>query len=217
MSKRFIDTNLFNDEWFCSLSKDAKLFFIYFITSCNHAGMLKLNKKLCEFQTKLKSIDTLTKELGNSLVTLNGSLWMPRYIKYQYPGFPKSAVRQQEGALKILLGNGLTIEEINSYLTLTKELPNSYVSETVIVIEKKRDIKGKTSFENSKWFDKAIFFNDCPKDWSEETKENWYLQALSYSKANGGKYIDWIAAIVNWNRKKPFKNNNNLPGKKMCS
>jgi len=37
MSKRFIDTNLFQDEWVNELSKDCKLFFIYHITTCDHA------------------------------------------------------------------------------------------------------------------------------------------------------------------------------------
>jgi len=103
MAKRFIDTNVFSDEWVCSLSKDAKLFFIYYITSCDHAGVLRLNKKLCEFQTGLKNIDTLTQELGNSLVTVKDGLYfMPRFIKFQYPNFPQSNVKQQDSAIKIL-------------------------------------------------------------------------------------------------------------------
>ena len=88
MAKRFIDTEMFCDEWFSELSKDAKLFFIYFITTCDHAGVLKLNKKLCEFQTGLKNIDTVVKELGNSLVTVKENIFfMPKFIKFQYPNF----------------------------------------------------------------------------------------------------------------------------------
>ena len=43
MAKRFIDTEIFNDDWFMELSKDAKLFYIFYITNCDHAGILKLN------------------------------------------------------------------------------------------------------------------------------------------------------------------------------
>lgn len=128
MAKRFLDTNLFNDEWVCSLSRDAKLFFIYYVVMCDHAGVLRLNKKLCEFQTGLKSIDTLTKELGNSLVTVREGLYfMPKFIKFQYPNFPKSKVKQQNSAIKILQELGLWDAEANSYLTVSKELGNSYV------------------------------------------------------------------------------------------
>lgn len=127
MSKRLIDCNLFSDDWVHSLSKDAKLFFIYYTISCDHAGILKLNKSLCEFQTGIKDFERVIKELGNSLVTVKeGMYFMPRFIKFQYPGFPRSNVKQQESALKILSLNGITKDTLNSYLTLSKELPNSY-------------------------------------------------------------------------------------------
>ena len=135
MSKRFIDTNMFNDEWVCELSKDAKLFFVYYITTCDHAGVLRLNRKLCEFQTGLKSIDTLMEEFGNSLVTLNKDknlYWLPKFIKFQYPNFPKSKVKQQDSALKILNDLGIDNEKLKSYLTLKEELPNTYVNVDVI-------------------------------------------------------------------------------------
>ncbi len=137
MAKRFIDTNMFSDEWVHSLSKDGKLFFIYYITNCDHAGILKLNRSLCEFQTGLKSFDTLIKELGNTLIIIKDNVFfMPRFIKFQYPKFPQSNVKQQDSAIKILKSYGLFNEETNSYLTLTEELPNSYVSDSVSVVNK---------------------------------------------------------------------------------
>lgn len=137
MAKRFIDTNMFSDEWVHSLSKDGKLFFIYYITNCDHAGILKLNRSLCEFQTGLKSFDTLIKELGNTLIIIKDNVFfMPRFIKFQYPKFPQSNVKQQDSAIKILKSYGLFDEKTNSYLTLTEELPNSYVSDSVSVVNK---------------------------------------------------------------------------------
>lgn len=132
MAKRFIDTEMFCDEWFSELSKDAKLFFIYFITTCDHAGVLKLNKKLCEFQTGLKNIDTIIKELGNSLVTVKENIFfMPKFIKFQYPNFPNSAVKQQDSALKLLKQYGFWDDKTNSYITVTEQLPNYYDSDNV--------------------------------------------------------------------------------------
>lgn len=128
MAKRFIDTNMFSDEWFSELSKDGKLFFVYFITNCDHAGILKVNKKLLDFQTGIKNLETVTKELGNSLVRVkDGVYFMPKFIKFQYPNFPKSTVKQQVGAINILKHYNLWDEKNNTYLTVTKELGNSYV------------------------------------------------------------------------------------------
>jgi hypothetical protein len=78
MSKRFIDTNLFNDDWFMDLSKDGKLFFVYFITNCDHAGILKLNKKLIEFQTKIKDLEIVIQELGKSLIRVRDNVFFAR-------------------------------------------------------------------------------------------------------------------------------------------
>jgi hypothetical protein len=127
MAKRFISTELFDDEWFCNLSKDSKLFFIYFITKCDHAGILRFNKRLFEFQTGINSFDTLIKDFTNSLITVKENVYfMPKYLKFQYPDFPKSNVRQQDSAISILKSFGLWDENLNSYLRVKKELPNSY-------------------------------------------------------------------------------------------
>jgi hypothetical protein len=128
MSKRFIDTELFNDPWFMDLSVNSKLLFVYMITNCDHAGIIDMNWKLVEFQTKIKqltkSYDTLIKELGNRIIRLrNDYYFIPKFISFQYPGFPKSNVRQQDGAIKRLKEFDLWDDE---NLTLNKELINSY-------------------------------------------------------------------------------------------
>jgi len=50
--------------------RDAKLLWVYFITKCDHAGILKLNVKLCKVQTDIKDLSAIIKELGNRLVTV---------------------------------------------------------------------------------------------------------------------------------------------------
>ena len=136
MAKRFIDTAIFDDEWFLSLSVNGKLFWIYYITKCDHAGLLRLNKKLIEFQTGLDSLETVIKELGNSLQRVNEQLlFCPKYIKFQYPNFPNSAVMQQFGAINLLKKYGLWDEELNSYRTVAKELGKSNVYNSINTIK----------------------------------------------------------------------------------
>ncbi len=126
MSKRFIDTALFDDDWFMDLSKDAKLLWLYFITKCDHAGIIKLNVKLCKVQTDIKDLPDIIKQLGNRLVTVSEHLYfIPKYIDFQYPGFPNSKVRQQHSALDILNKLGLIKD---NRITVSGLLANSYVN-----------------------------------------------------------------------------------------
>jgi uncharacterized phage protein (TIGR02220 family) len=197
MAKRFIDTRMFEDEWVCSLTKDAKLFFIYYITTCDHAGILKLNRSLCEFQTKLKSFDTIIKELGDSLVTVKDNVFfMPKFIKFQYPNFPQSNVKQQEGALKILFSYGISEDNLKSYLTVSKEFNNSYVnvSDNVIVNEVKE----------SNEFDFVIFL-----DWFNKTTNRNFKSIPEATKKSllarikeGYTKDDIVKAVINCSKDK---------------
>lgn len=130
MAKRFIDTRMFEDEWFSDLSKDGKMFFIYYITTCDHAGMFKLNKKLCRFQTDIESTERVIEEFGNCLVRVKEDLYfMPKYILFQYPNFPKSTVVQQVSAVKLLKSYPRVWEEfVKGYLTVNEELIDSDLS-----------------------------------------------------------------------------------------
>lgn len=128
MAKRFIDTELFNDPWFMDLSKDAKILWIYAITNCDHAGILKVNEKLIQFQTKIKSYLSVSKELGNCLIRLNESeyYFIPKFFKFQYPNYPEKSFRAVESAILTLQKFNLWDEKTNSPLTVSKDLPKSY-------------------------------------------------------------------------------------------
>lgn len=124
MAKRFIDTGLFDDPWFMDLSNDGKLFWVYCITKCDHAGIIEINRRLAEFQTGINSLLTVIEELGNRLLRIDDRLFfIPKFLEFQYPGFPNSKVRQQQSAVSILTKYGF-IE--NGKLTLNKELDNTY-------------------------------------------------------------------------------------------
>ncbi len=141
MAKRFIDTELFNDEWFSELSKDGKLLFIYLITNCDNAGITKFNQRLIKFHTGIENLELTLIELDSKIVTLpNKNIWIPAFIKFQYPQFPKSKVMQQVNAVKSLIANGITLEILKKYIniidsleTLSELLPNSYGNDNVNV------------------------------------------------------------------------------------
>ncbi len=58
---------------------------------------------------------------------------------------------------------------------------------------------GKHSFEASPFFDFERFRSQFPK-WGLTKITLYYDKAVGYSGANGGKYLDWVRAVKNWER-----------------
>jgi hypothetical protein len=126
LAKRFIDTNLFSDEWFFDLSKDGKLAWIYYITNCNHAGIFEKSFKVASFETGIKDFATVTKELSNRLVSLeNNKFFIPKFITFQYPKGLSHTVKAQQSVIDLLQKYNI---DLNSCLTVSEELGNSYLT-----------------------------------------------------------------------------------------
>lgn len=196
MSKRFIDTGLFDDDWFMNLSKDGKLLWIYFITKCDHAGILRMNEKLCKVQTDIKDLTETIKQLDNRLVTVSEHLYfIPKYIEFQYPGFPNSKVRQQQSAVEILIKHGLFDKE---KLSVNIQLPNCYVNDTV----NDNDIVNEEEAKKNKYADfVSLTEEEYKKLESEHGSKNTliFVNILNnYKGSTGKKYKSDYLTILNW-------------------
>ena len=205
MAKRFIDTDLFDDSWFMELSLSAKVFWVYCITKCDHAGILELNERLAQFQTGIKSIETVIKELGNRLVSVNDKyFFIPKYIEFQYPGFPNSKVRQQASAVEILKRFNLFDDNLQ---TVSKELTNSYVNVTdnvnVNVPEKKAvGVSKNCLMKNSGITIEQVKEAFSKADDIKNADAMYYFNtAMDWSNSKGEMRKDWIAAVRNFPRK----------------
>ena len=208
MAKRFIDTGLFDDDWFMDLSKDAKLLWIYLITRCDHAGILKLNEKLCKVQTDIKDLNITIKQLGNRLVTVKEHLYfIPKYIEFQYPGFPNSRVRQQISAVDILIKYGLFDKE---KLTLNEELINTYENDNDNDTDNGNDKKGgmggkfkKPSVDEIKAYCQERKNGIDAQDFFDHYEARGWIP-----KGYTTQMKDWQAAVRTWEKNK-YKFNNN--------
>ena len=83
MAKRFTATEKWIDPWFCGLSKDNKLFWIYLLDSCDHAGIWQVNWPLVKFYMGDYIFD---KDIFNGrIVELTSEKWfIPKFITFQY-------------------------------------------------------------------------------------------------------------------------------------
>ena len=64
----------------------------------------------------------------------------------------------------------------------------------------------KHSFEDSPFYDYNKFKTELT-EWDEVKIKKYYDAAISYSGANGGKYLNWILAVKTWERKDAEKTN----------
>lgn len=213
MAKRFIDTGLFDDDWFMDLSKDAKILWLYLITKCDHAGIIKLNIKLCRVQTGINDLETVRQQLGNRLITVGEQLiFIPKFVMFQYPGFPDCKFNTAKSAIAILEKYGLIK---NGCLTVQEQLGNSNGNGNG---NGKEGGRGETkkeidySFVPTEWrteFQRWINYKKSRKEnyKTQESVEACYRNLLGLSNNNliqAGKVIDQ-AMGNNWAGLFPLK------------
>lgn len=86
MSKRFTDTEKFNDPWYRRLTLLEKVIWEYLLAECNHAGIFeKFDIELMSFKIgeplTLKNLDFLK----NRIIFLNDeTIFIRKFITFQY-------------------------------------------------------------------------------------------------------------------------------------
>jgi hypothetical protein len=130
MAKRFIDTDMWSKKWIRKLDPKLKLFWIYLMSRCNHAGIYEVDLELASFQlqVELEEKEILKTFNGNIKVIKDNKWFIPKFIEFQY-GPLNSKVNAHRSVIGIL----------NKYKLLNKneELINS--SSTVKDKDKDKD------------------------------------------------------------------------------
>lgn len=87
MAKRFLDSNTFSDKFIRKLTPAHKLFWVYLITNCDHAGIWAVELDVaairCGFELEEAKI---IESFGDRIIILEGGekWFIPKFIKYQY-------------------------------------------------------------------------------------------------------------------------------------
>ena len=85
MSKRFTDTEKFNNPWYRKLPIKYKILWEYLLSECNHAGFLKIDIDLISFKIgETITIDDL-KNFENRITFIKDDLiFISKFIEFQY-------------------------------------------------------------------------------------------------------------------------------------
>lgn len=200
MAKRFIDTNIFKDDWFSNLDSDQKLFFIYYICSCDHAGILKFNKRLIEFEINCNDSKIMIESLSDRIIHIKNDIyWMPKFFTFQYPNFPEKQFASAISAFKSLKSNKIPIDIINSYLTLTEDLHKTYLSVAEVLPKTYGNGNGNGIIDSKQKKKPTI------EDFKKYCKEKGYIEHVGETAWNYYENNNWEdkngTPVVNWKNK----------------
>ena len=186
MAKRFLDTNLFRKRWIRELDTDMKLFWIYLLTDCDHAGIWDVDVERASFQLKLDlNQDKILKTFDRKINNFKVDKWfIPKFVQYQY-GELNPNNKAHLSVIKILTKYGLFKGHI-SPLQAPKDKDKDNVKNKETKRNQLLDIK-----DNLKEY-KEIFIN---KDVGLEF-DKWN----DYMLSKGKTYKNYSAAFRNWLR-----------------
>lgn len=111
MAKRMTDTQKWKKPFFEQLGIEMKLFWIYLLDDCNHAGIWQVNLRLANFLlgTNLTQEEILISLKDKIQVIDDGNKWyIPSFIQFQYPNGLSTENNVTKSILKELKKYNLT-------------------------------------------------------------------------------------------------------------
>ena len=85
MANRFTDSRKWDDPWFRKLPCKYKVFFIFLIDKCNHAGIWKVDFESASFHIgETLDKDEVIKIMNGRIIELKEKWFIPKFIDFQY-------------------------------------------------------------------------------------------------------------------------------------
>jgi hypothetical protein len=108
MAKRFTDSAKWDDPWFAELPSKYKLFYLYLLDECDHAGVWKVNFRKANFMVgETLEPSEVRRFMSDRVRVIDEAYWhVTKFIKFQY-GMLRND-RMSLSALAILEKHGLT-------------------------------------------------------------------------------------------------------------
>lgn len=121
MGKRFMGTELWEEDWFIAMPNDYKLFWYYMLAKCDHAGIFKVNlTSFCRLNgVTVEATQALT-YFNNEKVRIrvvNQSLWLVEdFFVYQYGPVLNTQNRVHQSALDLYEKNSIELGSIRGII-----------------------------------------------------------------------------------------------------
>ena len=107
MAKRFTATEKWRDKWFRKLPAEYKLFWIYLVDECNHAGIWEVDFELANFVMGVEISEENALKIYDGRIKKTGDKWfLPKFIEFQY-GVLNPENRAHLSVINILKKEGL--------------------------------------------------------------------------------------------------------------
>jgi hypothetical protein len=212
MANRFTATEKWSDPWFCELSEKDKLFWIYLVDNCDHAGIWQVNWPLVRFYIKDYVLNE--KSFNGRIVKLREDKWfIPKFIEFQYKTGLNPENRAHQSVLNILEKEGASKGLVRGCQARTAARKDM-VKEEYKYIVKDEDLKTVYKYISNKEFNNI--FKDYLK-MRERIKKPATEKAISLVLKELHKY-DIATAIVmieqsiinSWQGIFPLKTKSNL-------
>ena len=197
MAKRFLDTNLFRKRWIRELDTDMKLFWVYLLTDCDHAGIWDVDVERASFQLKLdlnqdKILNTFDRKINNFKVD---KWFIPKFVQYQY-GELNPNNKAHLSVIKILTKYGL-------YEGVRTPLEPPYKGDRTPLEPPKDKDKDKVKSKDTKR-NQLLDIKDNLKEYKEIFINKDVVLEFDkwndYMLSNGKTYKNYSAAFRNWLR-----------------
>ena len=108
MGKRFTDTEIYDDPWYCGLTAGQKLFWDYICRKCDASGVWKVNQPMAEFCIGMRfDLDEMKKSMEGRVEDLGGGKWwIIKFCDFQY-GTLRQTCKPHASVMKLLESHGL--------------------------------------------------------------------------------------------------------------
>ncbi len=194
MSKIFIDDQLYDKQWFWSLDSTFRDLWFFLILKSDNAGLLDINMPKINFYLKSNFTEKDILEFTNKVqvVDSNTKFWIPSKVVFQQ-GLETSKTHQLTKS-PIHIGILQKLKKANC-LTLWDEYLNTLFRDSQPIAMGNINSNSKSKIKRTI---NEVDIAKMQKEYPRVDVEFEYDKCKNWLKANGKKYIDYVAFFNNW-------------------
>ena len=202
MAKRFTSTEKWIDPWFCELQPLEKLFWVYLLDNCNHAGIWQVNWPLIRFH--LGDFEFEPRNFDGRIKVLTEEKWyISKFVEFQY-GELNPENRAHLSVIHILEKEG-ACKGLTRGLQGRKDMDMD--KDKDMDMDNKSVVKVKEQFGDFVLLTQDQYQKLCA-DFTQPGADDKIKNLNLYIGSKGDKYKSHYHTILNWARKDEPKTNN---------